>query len=135
VYFDYIHPPILLFLILLTPNPHFLKFFTFLGGYWSLSSGPWAKSGLFCLTWLSTGLIIFLQIIAGVCYLRYGTLEAISRKQHFFVPAQTQRTHVQRLSPENKGVSPYIPLQAGYRSKKQDLIHIWLCLILLATLS
>jgi hypothetical protein len=31
--------------------------------------------------------------------------EAISRKQHFIVPAQTvsQQTHVQRLSPENKG--------------------------------
>jgi hypothetical protein len=43
--------------------------------------------------------------------------EANSRKQHFIVPAQTQQTHVQRLSPENKGISPYIPLQAGYRSK------------------
>jgi hypothetical protein len=61
--------------------------------------------------------------------------EAISRKQGFIVPAQTQQTHVQRLSPENKGVSLYIPLQGGYRSKKQDLIHIWLYLILLATLS
>jgi hypothetical protein len=52
--------------------------------------------------------------------------EAISRKQHFIVPAQAQQTHVQRLSPENKGVSPYTPLQAGYRSKRQGLIHIWL---------
>jgi hypothetical protein len=60
--------------------------------------------------------------------------EANSGKQHFIVPAQTQPTHVQRLSPKNKGVSPYIPLQAGYRSKKQGLIHIWLYLILLATL-
>jgi hypothetical protein len=73
--------------------------------------------------------------VAGVCCLRYRTLEAISRKEHFIVPAQTQQTHVQRLSPENKGVSPYIPLQASYRSKKQGLIHIWLYLILLATLS
>jgi hypothetical protein len=31
-----------------------------------------------------------------------------------------------RLSPENKEVSPYIPLQAGYRSKRQSSIHIWL---------
>jgi hypothetical protein len=69
----------------------------------------------------------------GVCLLRYGTLEAISRKQHFIVPAQTQKTHVQRLRPENKGVSLYVSLQAGYRSKKQGLIHIWLYLILLAT--
>jgi hypothetical protein len=44
----------------------------------------------------------------------------------FIVPAQTQRTRVQRLSLENKGVSPYIPLQAGYRSKKQSSTHIWL---------
>jgi hypothetical protein len=35
------------------------------------------------------------------------------------------------LSPKDKGVSPYIPLQAGYRSKKQGLIHMWLYLILL----
>jgi hypothetical protein len=62
-------------------------------------------------------------------------LEAISRKQHFIVLAQTQWTHVQRPSPDNKGVSPYRPLQAGYRSKKQGLIHIWLYLIVLATLS
>jgi hypothetical protein len=61
-------------------------------------------------------------------------LEAISRKQRFIVPTQTQWTHAQRLSPENKGVSPYIPLQAGY-CKKQGLIHIWLYLILLTTLS
>jgi hypothetical protein len=38
------------------------------------------------------------------------------------------------LSPKDNGVSPYIPLQAGYRSKKQGLIHIWLYTILLATL-
>jgi hypothetical protein len=61
--------------------------------------------------------------------------EAVSRKQGYIVPTQTQRTRVQRLSPKNKGVSPYIPLQAGYRSKKQGLVHIWLYLILLITLS
>jgi hypothetical protein len=33
---------------------------------------------------------------------------------------------IQRLSPKNKGALPYIPLQAGYRSKKQSLTHIWL---------
>jgi hypothetical protein len=44
----------------------------------------------------------------------------------FIVLAQTQQTRVQRLSPKNKGVSSYIPLQAGYRSKKQSLTHIWL---------
>jgi hypothetical protein len=43
--------------------------------------------------------------------------------------AQTQRTCVQRLSPENKGVSLYVHLQAGYRgnkTKQQGLTHIWL---------
>jgi hypothetical protein len=42
------------------------------------------------------------------------------------MPAVGQQIHIQRLSSENKGVSPYIPLQAGYRSKKQGLTHIWL---------
>jgi hypothetical protein len=41
------------------------------------------------------------------CYgnhkLRYGTLRQISRKQRLIVPAQTQWTRVQRLSPKNKG--------------------------------
>jgi hypothetical protein len=32
--------------------------------------------------------------------------------------AQTQWTHVQRLSPENKEVSPCVLLQAGYRGQK-----------------
>jgi hypothetical protein len=49
------------------------------------------------------------------------------------VPTQTQCTHVQRLTPKNKEVSPYISLQAGYRSKRQGLTHIWLHVTLLAT--
>jgi hypothetical protein len=52
--------------------------------------------------------------------------EADSQEATFTVPTQTQRTCVQRLSPENKGVSPYIPLQTGYRSKKQSSTHICL---------
>jgi hypothetical protein len=63
--------------------------------------------------------------VVGSCWLRYGTLRQFSRKQCFIVPAQTQRIHVQSLSSENKGVSPYITLQAGYRSKEQGLIHIF----------
>jgi hypothetical protein len=46
--------------------------------------------------------------------------------QCFFVLTQTQQARVQRLSPENKEVSSYIPLQAGYRSKRQSSTHIWL---------
>jgi hypothetical protein len=56
----------------------------------------------------------------------HGTPRWICRKQHFIVPAQTQQTPVQRLSPESKGDLPYIPLQAGYRIKKQGLTHTWL---------
>jgi hypothetical protein len=40
--------------------------------------------------------------------LRYGTLRQFNRKQSFIVLIQTQQTHVQRLSLENKEVSPYI---------------------------
>jgi hypothetical protein len=64
--------------------------------------------------------------------LRYGTLRQFIRKQCFIVPAQTQWTRVQRLRPENKGVSPYISLPAGYRSRMQSSTHIWLHVTLLA---
>jgi hypothetical protein len=40
------------------------------------------------------------------------------------VPEAAQWTHIQRLSPENREVSPYIPLRAGYKSKRQTLTHI-----------
>jgi hypothetical protein len=56
-----------------------------------------------------------------------GTLRQFSRKQHFIVPAQTQWTHVQRLSPKDKEVSPNKPLEAGYRSKKQSSTHMAAC--------
>jgi hypothetical protein len=52
--------------------------------------------------------------------MRYGTLRQFSRKQHFTVLSLTQQTSVQRLSPENKGLSPYRPLQAGYRKKARS---------------
>jgi hypothetical protein len=49
------------------------------------------------------------------------------------VLAAAQWIHIQRLSLKNKESLPHIPLQAGYRSKKQSLTHIWLCASLLAT--
>jgi hypothetical protein len=64
-----------------------------------------------------------------------GQGNGISRqfnRERFIVLAQTEWTLVQRLSPENKGALPYIPLQAGYGSKKQGLTHVWLCATLLA---
>jgi hypothetical protein len=47
--------------------------------------------------------------------------------------AAAQRIHIQRLSPSNKEVSLYIPLQTGYRSKKQGLTCICLHVTLLTT--
>jgi hypothetical protein len=35
--------------------------------------------------------------------------KAVQQEAMFFVPAQTQRTLVRRLSPENKGALPFIP--------------------------
>jgi hypothetical protein len=49
--------------------------------------------------------------------------QGFSGSNIYSVLAVAQWIHSQRLSPENKGVSPYIPLRAGYRSKKQGLIH------------
>jgi hypothetical protein len=70
----------------------------------------------------------------GTLELRYGTLRQFSRKQSFMVPAQTQRTCVQRLSPKNKEVSLYTSLQTGYTSKKQSSTHTWLHVTSLAIL-
>jgi hypothetical protein len=42
------------------------------------------------------------------------------------MPTAAQQIHIRRLSSKNKGALPSIPLQAGYRSKKQGLTHIWL---------
>jgi hypothetical protein len=63
------------------------------------------------------------------------TKDSEAWKQQFIVPAWTQLTRVQRLSPENKGISPYVSLQASNRGnkmkiKKQALTHIWLYAIL-----
>jgi hypothetical protein len=58
-----------------------------------------------------------------------GDMDSEARKQHFIVLAQSQQSHGKRLSPKNKGVSPYVSLQAGYRGnkiKKQGLTHMWL---------
>jgi hypothetical protein len=44
--------------------------------------------------------------------------QGFSRSNMYRVAAGTQSIHIQKLRPENKGVSPYIPLQAHYRSKK-----------------
>jgi hypothetical protein len=53
------------------------------------------------------------------------TWDSEARKQHFIVLAQIQRTLVQRLSPENKGVSPMYPCKQVTQANK-GLTHIWL---------
>jgi hypothetical protein len=60
------------------------------------------------------------NIVLWVLKQRDRTLRQISRTQHFIVLTQTQQTHVQRLSSENKGVSPYISLQEA----RSSLTHI-----------
>jgi hypothetical protein len=51
--------------------------------------------------------------------LRCRTLRQFSRKQRFIVPAQTQETYVQRLSPKNKKVFPYIPCKQVTQAKSK----------------
>jgi hypothetical protein len=50
--------------------------------------------------------------------------EAFQEAIFINVLAAALQIPIQRLSPENKGTLPYIPLQAGYRIKKQSLTHI-----------
>jgi hypothetical protein len=70
--------------------------------------------------------IQFLKKCCGNLELRYRTLRQFIRMQSFIVPTWNQQTRVQSLSLEDNDVSPYISLQAGYRSKKQSSTHIWL---------
>jgi hypothetical protein len=60
--------------------------------------------------------------------------QAFQEAIFFSVPAVAQQIHIQRLSPKNNEAFSYIPLQAGYRSKKQGLTHMWLYVCPLATL-
>jgi hypothetical protein len=55
-----------------------------------------------------------------------GKREAFGEVKFISILASAQQIHIQRLSSKNKGALPYIPLQVGYRSKKQGLTHIWL---------
>jgi hypothetical protein len=95
------------------------------------------------------GWIIISALVLGVLWeTRTETRDSEARKPCFIVPAQTQWTSAQRLSPENKGLSPYVPLQARYRGNKiekqgfyasasallplvlHDLLHVWILLVL-----
>jgi hypothetical protein len=58
--------------------------------------------------------------------------KALQEATFINTPAGAQRIPIQRLSPENKGALPYIPWQAGYRSKRRGLTPIWLYAALLA---
>jgi hypothetical protein len=65
-----------------------------------------------------------------------GNLDTMAFQEAIFIcmPAAAQLTPIHRLRLKNKGALPYIPLQAGYRSKKHSYTHIWLYASLLATL-
>jgi hypothetical protein len=65
----------------------------------------------------------------------FGNQDTKAFQEAIFISvlAVDQWIPIQRLSPENKGALPYIPLQAGYKSKKKGLTHIWLYTFLLAT--
>jgi hypothetical protein len=79
---------------------------------------------------LSQALTLLWDIQAG----KWDT-KAFWEAMFISVLVAAQQIPIQRLSSENKGALPYIPLQAGYRSKKQSLTHIWLLVISLATSS
>jgi hypothetical protein len=70
----------------------------------------------------------------GNLKVRYRTLRKFSRKQHFIMMAQTQWTHVQRLSPRTKGSCLIYPCKHVTEAKKQSLTHIWLHVTSLAIL-
>jgi hypothetical protein len=52
--------------------------------------------------------------------------EAIQQEAMFFCASIDLIDSYPKAKPENQGVSCYIPLQAGYRSKKQGVSYIWL---------
>jgi hypothetical protein len=62
-----------------------------------------------------------------------GDTKAFQEAIFISVLAAAQQIHIQSLSPENKGVLPYIPSRQVTEARK-NLIHIWLYTILLATL-
>jgi hypothetical protein len=64
--------------------------------------------------------LLFLPLVLLLWEARTETQDTEARKQQFILQAQTQGTCVQRLSPENKGVSPYISLQTGCRGKNKN---------------
>jgi hypothetical protein len=78
---------------------------------------------LFIYSYAHTLFEAFLPPVPGPLLLPPTSL-AVLLFSPILLKSRHNKTHVQRLSPMNKGVSPYIPLQAGYISKQQGLIHI-----------
>jgi hypothetical protein len=52
--------------------------------------------------------------------------EAVYQEATFYCASTDLADLCPKAEPKNKMVSPYIPLQAGYRSKEQSSTHIWL---------
>jgi hypothetical protein len=70
-----------------------------------------------------------------LCDIQAGKWDTKAFQEAIFISvlAVAQQIPIQRVSPENKGALSYIPLQAGYRRKKQCLTYMWLYASLLAT--
>jgi hypothetical protein len=82
-------------------------------------------------------LLKFLQYCCRIFKQENRTPRLFRKKYLLGVLAAAQWIHFQRLNPENeeKEALPHTLLQAGYRSEKQSLIHIWLLVISLVTSS
>jgi hypothetical protein len=59
---------------------------------------------------------MYASIVAGGLRQRLRGHQSFREASLLSKPEVTQGTHVQRLSPENKGSFPYIPFTAGYRN-------------------
>jgi hypothetical protein len=100
------------------------------GVHYHAQNVGWDRVSLtFCSGWPQTTILPILAFWVRKLEQRHGILRRGNNTLLCW-----HRLSVQRLSPKNKGVSPYIPLQAGYRGKRQGLTHMWLHVSLLATL-
>jgi hypothetical protein len=78
----------------------------------------------FCpLEWITEKSANNITTVAGGLRQRLRGHQSLQEASLLSKPAATQRTQVQRLSPENKGGLPYITFRAGYRNGGYSLFH------------
>jgi hypothetical protein len=101
----------------------------YIGAWWNLLHLVWGEAPRW---WEVTTYLVFAvpgkspRNAAGSCKLTYNTLRQFNRKQCLSHQHRFSWLMSKCCAPRTKGVSPHIPLQAGYRREKQGLIHIWL---------